>query len=83
MPDTKELAQTANADETAEGIISDYIRREGVQMENKEGNQAYYSIRTCFTHFINNMTILIQSKVYILINRRRIKESDNVLHCFS
>ena len=40
---TKELAQTANADETAEGIISDYIRREGVQMENKEGNQAYYS----------------------------------------
>ena len=40
---TKELAQTANADETAEGIITDYIRREGVQMENKEGNQAYYS----------------------------------------
>ena len=39
---SQELTETANADETAENVISEYVRREGVTIENKEGNQAYY-----------------------------------------
>ena len=38
----RELTETANADETAEGIITEYTKREGVVIENAEGNQAYY-----------------------------------------
>ena len=38
----QELTETASADETAECIIADYVRREGVMIENQEGNQAYY-----------------------------------------
>ena len=39
----QELTETANADETAEKIIADYVQREGVQMVNEQGNAAYYS----------------------------------------
>lgn len=39
---TQELIETASADETAEKIIAEYVRREGVTIENQEGNQAYY-----------------------------------------
>ena len=38
----QELTETANADETAEKIIADYVQREGVQMVNEQGNAAYY-----------------------------------------
>ena len=38
----QKLTETASADETAENIIADYVRREGVTIENQEGNQAYY-----------------------------------------
>ena len=40
MPDVVE------ADAEAETIIADYIKREGVQMENREGNAAYYQPST-------------------------------------
>ena len=38
----QELTETASADETAESVIADYVKREGVTIENQEGNQAYY-----------------------------------------
>ena len=39
----RELTETANADETAEKLITDYIQREGVRIEHEQGNRAYYS----------------------------------------
>ncbi len=42
----QKLTETANADETAEKIISDYVQREGVQMINEQGNAAYYQPAT-------------------------------------
>ena len=39
----QELTETASADETAENVISEYVKREGVTMEHQAGNQAYYS----------------------------------------
>ena len=39
---SQELTETASADETAESIIAEYVRREGVTMENQEGNAAFY-----------------------------------------
>ena len=39
----RELTETANPDETAESIIAEYVRREGVTIENQEGNSAYYT----------------------------------------
>ena len=38
----QELTKTASADETAEGIVAEYAKREGVTIEHVEGNQAYY-----------------------------------------
>lgn len=38
----RELTETANADETAEKIITEYVEREGVTIENQEGNAAFY-----------------------------------------
>lgn len=38
----QELTETVNADETAESVIADYVKREGVTIENQEGNQAFY-----------------------------------------
>ena len=38
----RELTQTASADENAESIIAEYVKREGVTIENKEGNEAFY-----------------------------------------
>ena len=38
----QELTKTANADETAENIVAEYTKREGVTIEHVEGNQAYY-----------------------------------------
>lgn len=38
----QELTKTASADESAESIIAEYVRREGITIENQEGNQAYY-----------------------------------------
>ena len=40
---TKKLTETANPDETAEAIITDYTAREGVTIEHEQGNRAYYS----------------------------------------
>ena len=40
---THQLEQTANPDETAESIITNYIKREGIQMVHEQGNNAYYS----------------------------------------
>ena len=40
MPDVVE------ADAEAETIIADYVKREGVQMENREGNEAFYQPST-------------------------------------
>ena len=42
----QELTEIANADETAEKIIADYVQREGVQMVNEKGNAAYYQPAT-------------------------------------
>lgn len=39
---TQELTQTASPDETAEALIAQYVAREGVTIENQEGNEAYY-----------------------------------------
>lgn len=39
---TQELTNTASPDEKAEGIISDYVAREGLTLEHLEGNEAYY-----------------------------------------
>ncbi len=36
------MPEVVEADEKAEAIITDYVRREGVTMENREGNQAFY-----------------------------------------
>ena len=36
------LTETASPDENAESIISEYVRREGVTIENQEGNSAFY-----------------------------------------
>ena len=38
-----QLEQTANPDETAESIVTDYIKREGIQIVHEQGNNAYYS----------------------------------------
>lgn len=38
----QELTKTASADETAENIVAEYTKREGVMIEHVEGNQAYY-----------------------------------------
>ena len=38
----RELTETANADESAERIITEYAEREGVTIENQEGNAAFY-----------------------------------------
>ena len=43
---TKELTQTASPDETAEALIAQYVKREGVTIENRAGNQAYYQPAT-------------------------------------
>ena len=40
---TRELTESANADETAEALISGYADREGVTIENQEGNSAFYA----------------------------------------
>ena len=40
------LPQTANADEAAEAIITEYIKREGITLENREGDAAYYQPAT-------------------------------------
>ena len=37
-----QLPQTANADATAEAIIADYVKREGVHMEHVAGDRAFY-----------------------------------------
>lgn len=39
------LTKVANADETAESIVAEYTKREGVMIEHVEGNQAYYQPR--------------------------------------
>ena len=39
----QELPNTANADEAADDIISDYLNREGVKLQHKEGDRAFYS----------------------------------------
>ena len=39
---TQELTRTAKPDETAEALISEYADREGVMIENQEGNAAFY-----------------------------------------
>ncbi len=39
---TKELIETARADEAADKIVTEYAKREGIVIENVEGNQAYY-----------------------------------------
>ncbi len=36
----------ASADEAAEAIIADYVKREGITLENREGNNAYYQPAT-------------------------------------
>ncbi len=43
---SQELTETANADETAENVIADYIAREGVKMIHEQGNAAYYQPST-------------------------------------
>lgn len=42
----RELTETANADETAERVIADYVQREGVQIVNEQGNRAFYQPAT-------------------------------------
>ena len=39
----QELPNTANADEAADDIISDYLNREGVKLQHQEGDRAFYS----------------------------------------
>ena len=39
-------ANPAEADETAETIISDYVKREGLTLKNEEGDRAYYQPST-------------------------------------
>ena len=39
----QELPNTANADEAADNIISDYLKREGVKLQHQEGDRAFYS----------------------------------------
>jgi len=39
---TKPLPNTANADQTAERIICDYLKASGVKMEHQEGDRAFY-----------------------------------------
>ena len=41
-----QLPQSANADATAEAIIADYVKREGVHMEHVEGDRAFYQPST-------------------------------------
>jgi len=36
------MPEVVEADEKAETIIADYVAREGVQMENRQGNEAFY-----------------------------------------
>ena len=38
----QEMTKTASADETAENIVAEYTKREGVMIEHVKGNQAYY-----------------------------------------
>ena len=38
----QELPNTANADEAADAIISDYLNREGVKLQHQEGDRAFY-----------------------------------------
>ena len=39
---TKPLPNSANADEAAEAIIADYVKREGVRIEHQAGDRAFY-----------------------------------------
>ena len=39
---TKPLQNSANADATAEAIIADYVKREGVRLDHQEGDRAFY-----------------------------------------
>ena len=43
---TKELTGTANPDAAAESLIAEYVAREGVRIENREGNTAFYQPST-------------------------------------
>ena len=38
----QELPNTAAADKIAEGIISDYLNREGIKLQHQEGDRAFY-----------------------------------------
>ena len=40
------MLDVVEADAEAETIIADYVKREGVQMENREGNEAFYQPST-------------------------------------
>ena len=39
---SKPLPNSANADTTAEAIIADYVKREGVTLEHQQGDRAFY-----------------------------------------
>jgi len=39
---SKPLPNSANADEAAEAIIADYVKREGVTIEHQQGDRAFY-----------------------------------------
>ena len=39
---SKSLPNSANADEAAEAIIADYVKREGVTLEHQQGDRAFY-----------------------------------------
>ena len=39
---SKPLPNSANADEAAEAIIADYVKREGVTLEHQQGDRAFY-----------------------------------------
>ena len=39
---TASMPEVVEADAEAETIIADYVKREGVKMENREGNEAFY-----------------------------------------
>ena len=68
---TQELPETsANADETAEAIIADYIQRSGVKLVHEQGDRAFYRPST---DSINLLTVTGYTDIVVTLGHLRPK----------
>ena len=69
---TKELTETANADEIAEAIITDYTARESVTIEHEQGNRAYYQPATDKVWIIGRIHLPLLRRHLILTRKSQV-----------